>query len=150
MSLKILFFALAITLVSSCSKKNNRPLLSREAQQWLKSEAARQLKGCQRIAHNGTVLYTPDGEGHYGALWTRDFSYMVENAFDLIPKDQMKAAIRYLLNGQRKDGCIPDRVRVDGLAVYSAGPVDHPLGDPPTDNSQFMIKIGRASCRERV
>jgi len=141
MSRNFLFVALAIILASSCSKEKSRAWPSADSQQWLKSEAARQLKGCQRIAHDGTVLYTPDGEGRYGALWTRDFSYMVENAFDLIPKSQMKAAISYLLNGQRKDGCIPDRVQVDGLAVYSAGPVDHPLGDPPTDNSQFMVKL---------
>jgi len=141
MSRIFLFVALAIIFASSCGKENNLALLSAESQQWLKAEAARQLKGCRRIAHDGTVLYTPDGEGRYGALWTRGFSYMVENAFALIPTDQIKAAIRYLLNGQRKDGCIPDRVQVDGLAVYSAGPVDHPLGDPPTDNSQFMVKL---------
>ncbi len=141
MFLKIFIFVLTITIFSSCSKQNDRVMLSAKDRQWLKSEAARQLKGCQRIAHDGTVLFTPDGEGRYGALWTRDFSYMVENAFDLIPKDQMKAAILYLLHGQRKNGCIPDRVQVDGLAIYSAGPVGQPLGDPPTDNSQFMVKL---------
>jgi hypothetical protein len=90
---------------------------------------------------NGVVLFTPDGEAHYGALWTRDFAYMVENAFDLLDADEVRAAIEYLLHGQRADGCIPDRVQVDGLPVYSAGPVDKPLGDPSADNSQFMVSL---------
>jgi hypothetical protein len=53
----------------------------------------------------------------------------------------VRAAILYLLHGQRADGCIPDRVQVDGRAVYSAGPVDVPLGDPSTDNAQFMVDL---------
>jgi hypothetical protein len=109
--------------------------------EWLKAEAVRQLSGCKITAHDRTILYTPDGEGNYEALWTRDFSYMVENVFDLIPTDQILAAIKYLLNGQREDGCIPDRVQADGYSIYSAGPVNQPLGDPPADNSQFMVKL---------
>ena len=66
---------------------------------------------------------------------------MVENAFDLMPRDSVRLGILSLLAGQREDGCIPDRVQADGLAVYSAGPVGAPLGDPPTDNSQFMVKL---------
>jgi len=118
-----------------------KAIISRSEYDWLKAASRRQLEGCQQIAHNGTHLYTPDGIGSYSALWTRDFCYMVENAFDLIPPENTKAAILYLLAGQRADGCIPDRVQADGLAVYSAGPVGHPLGDPPTDNSQFMVKL---------
>lgn len=85
-------------------------------------------------------MYTPDGSGQYAALWTRDFAYMIENGYDLIPQDHIRAAIEYLIGGQRKDGCIPDRVQADGLAVYEAGPIGNPLGDPPTDNSQFLVK----------
>jgi len=108
---------------------------------WLEAEARRQLAGCVIEAHDGTPLCTPDGQGHYAALWTRDFAYMVENAPDLIPPENVRSCILYLLAGQREDGCIPDRVQADGLPVYSAGPVGEPLGDPPTDNSQFMIKL---------
>jgi len=108
---------------------------------WLEAEARRQLAGCVIEARDGTPLYTPDGQGHYAALWTRDFAYMVENAHDLIPADRVRRGILYLLAGQREDGCIPDRVQADGLAVYSAGPLGKPLGDPPTDNSQFMVKL---------
>jgi hypothetical protein len=99
------------------------------------------LQRCRITAHDGTALFTPDGVANYHALWTRDFSYMVENAGDLIDPAEIRAAIVYLLNGQRDDGCIPDRVQADGLAVYSAGPVGKPLGEPPTDNSQFMVNL---------
>ncbi len=130
---------LAVLLSVSCGRE--KVTISQDIHQWLIGEARRQLEGCTITAHDGTVLYTPDGQGHYAALWTRDFAYMVENAFHLLPKENVRRAMLYLLNSQREDGCIPDRLQADGLAVYSAGPVGHPLGDPPTDNSQFMVKL---------
>jgi len=111
---------------------------------WLENEVKRQIEGCKKIAFDRTVLYTPDGRGHYDALWTRDFSYMVENAGDMMPLNEIKDSIRYLFRGQRGDGAMPDRVRIDGLPVYYPGDVSSPLGDPPspaTDNSQFMVKL---------
>ncbi|MBI1257169.1 MAG: hypothetical protein GC204_06835 [Chloroflexi bacterium] len=108
---------------------------------WLTEACRDMLQRCRITAYDGTALFTPDGVANYHALWTRDFSYMVENAGDLIDPAEIRAAIRYLLNGQREDGCIPDRVQGDGIAVYSAGPLGKPLGDPPTDNSQFMVKL---------
>ena len=115
--------------------------MTQQAIAWLATEAKSETAGCRRTAADGTVLFTPDGQGNYGALWTRDFSYMVENAYDLLDPQEIRAAILYLLRGQRADGCIPDRVQVDGKAVYSAGPVNAPLGDPPTDNAQFMVNL---------
>lgn len=115
--------------------------MNEQAIAWLERGARREIAGCRRTAADGTVLFTPDGQGNYGALWTRDFSYMVENAYHLLEPDEVRAAILYLLRGQRADGCIPDRVQVDGTAVYSAGPTDAPLGDPPTDNAQFMVHL---------
>jgi len=109
--------------------------------EWLTQAAREQLQGCRSMAFDGTVLFTPDGQGSYGALWTRDFAYMVENAWELLDPREVRAAIGYLLRGQRADGCIPDRVQVDGLAVYSAGPAEAPLGEPPTDNTQFMVAL---------
>jgi len=116
-------------------------LISSDSLDWLTNEARRQLFGCRKIAADGTVLYTPDGTGQYDALWTRDFGYMVENAFDFIPQDHIQSAISYLLNGQRDDGCIPDRIYADGQVVYCAGPVGQPVAAPPLDNSQFMVKL---------
>jgi hypothetical protein len=110
-----------------------------EAVSWLTGRARELLKGCQVKAKDGTSLYTPDGKGNYAALWTRDYSYMVENAFDLMPREHTPAAIRYLLAGQREDGCIPDRRQPDGVSVYSAGPANAPVAAPPLDNSAFMV-----------
>jgi len=99
------------------------------------------LAGCREVAHDGTVIFRPDGSGHYNGMWTRDFCYMVEGAGQLMDRDEALAAIDYLLAAQREDGVIPDRVQGDGLAVYCAGPVDDPIGAiPPTDNAPFMVK----------
>jgi len=46
-----------------------------------------------------------------------------------------------LLEGVRQDGVAPDRVQLDGRAVYSAGSVGNPVGEPPTDNAQFLVKL---------
>ena len=89
----------------------NGEITSQETLDWLEAEAERQLLGCTIKAHDGTILYTPDGEGNYAALWTRDVAYMVENSIELLPPEDAKKAILYLLNGQRSDGCIPDRSR---------------------------------------
>jgi hypothetical protein len=100
-----------------------------------------QLKGCRVMGASGTWIHTPDGVGNYKALWTRDFYYMVEYAGDLMDPEEIKASIYYLLNGQRQDGCIPDRVNVDGKAVYSPGPDQNPLADHALDNGSFMALL---------
>ncbi|MFO1019355.1 MAG: hypothetical protein U0903_01450 [Planctomycetales bacterium] len=97
------------------------------------------LKGCRVTARDGTVLYTPDGKGNYKALWTRDFAYMVENAGDLMPAEDIERAIRYLLKGVREDGAAPDRVNPEGKAIYVAGGEQNPLGEPNLDNGPFLV-----------
>ncbi len=106
---------------------------------WLTAKTAELLAGCRVTARDGTVLYTPDGRGNYRALWTRDFAYMVENAGDLLPPEHVEAGLRYLVRAIRADGAAPDRVRPDGVAVYVAGPEDHPLGEPNLDNAAFLV-----------
>ncbi len=113
---------------------------------WLRGAATRLLKGCRTRAHDGTWLYTPDGQGHYAALWTRDFAYMLQHAGDLIPQDDALAAVRYLLAGVREtDGAAPDRVQADGVAVYVAGPAGAPMGEPNLDNGPFLV-IAADAC----
>lgn len=139
----VLFLLGAAALSTGCREATPKPeaVVSAGDIAWLDAEARRQLHGCVITARDGTPLYTPDGQAHYAALWTRDFAYMVENASDLIPRDHIRSGILYLLAGQNDAGCIPDRVQKDGMAVYSAGAVDMPLGAPPTDNSPFMVKL---------
>ena len=100
---------------------------------------SRLLNGCRITAHDGTTLYVPDGRGHYAALWTRDFAYMVLNSGHLMPLEDIAACIQYLIKGQRADGVIPDRVTPDGRAVYVAGPENQPLGGFNLDNGPFLV-----------
>ena len=83
-------------------------------------------------------MYTPDGVGNYCALWTRDFTYMVENAGDLIPAGDIEDGIQYLLDGADENGWIPDRVEADGTLRYTAGGPDFPAS-PNLDNGCFLV-----------
>jgi len=99
------------------------------------------LAACRQTAADGTVIFRPDGSGHYDAIWTRDFAYMVEGAGALMDPKETLAAIDYLLAGQREDGVIPDRRLADGTCVYLVGPNKAPLSPlPPLDNAPFIIK----------
>ncbi len=115
--------------------------LSAEKVQWLKEATLKQLEGCRVKGAGGTWIHTPDGVGNYKALWTRDFYYMVEYAGDLMDPNEIKASIYYLLNGQREDGCIPDRVNVAGQPVYSPGAPGKPMADNALDNGPFMAML---------
>ena len=115
--------------------------LSKEHVQWMKEATLQQLKGCRVKGAGGIWIHTPDGVGNYKALWTRDSYYMVEYAGDLMDPKEIKASINYLLNGQRDDGCIPDRVNVAGEPVYSPGPQNKPMADHAMDNGPFMAML---------
>ena len=115
--------------------------LSAEKVQWMKEATLNQLEGCRVEGAGGTWIHTPDGVGNYKALWTRDFCYMVEYAGDLLDPNEIKASIYYLLNGQREDGCIPDRVNAAGQPVYSPGPPGKPMADNALDNGPFMAML---------
>lgn len=107
----------------------------RRATAWLERTAGELEAGSRRIAFNGTRLYTPDGVGHYDALWTRDFEYMVEGWPDGVGAADLRNDFTYLIEAQRADGTIPDNRQADGTPDYVV------LGsDPPTDNSQFLVK----------
>lgn len=98
------------------------------------------LEGCVVTAEDGTKLYTPDGQGNYPALWTRDFAYMVEDAGDLIPLEDIKNGIEYILRAVRENGWVPDRVYKDGVAFYTAGGRDFPAA-PNLDNGCFLCLL---------
>ena len=108
---------------------------------WLREATKKQLHGCRVQGQGGVWLHTPDGVGNYRALWTRDFTYMVEYAGDLFAPNEIKQSIQYLLAGQRADGCMPDRVNVAGEGVPSPGPEQAPMADHALDNGAFMAKL---------
>ncbi len=95
------------------------------------------LDGCVIMSHNGVKLFTPDGQGNYRALWTRDFTYMVEYATELMDSEEIRQAFEYLLDKADTDGWIPDRVDETGTAFFTAGynfPAKRNL-----DNGAFLI-----------
>ncbi len=111
---------------------------------WLLAEAKRQVEGCRKPASDGkTWIYTPDGSAHYNAHWTRDFCYMVEGFPEVFSEYDLRRGCEYLLEHQREDGCIPDRVDASGHAVYGPGPGTWKsgFGDRAADNGAFMAKL---------
>jgi hypothetical protein len=105
----------------------------------LERAAKKLIDGCIIKASDGTLLYTPDGQAHYAALWTRDFASMVDYAGYLMSLKIIEKCIDYLIKGIREDGAVPDRVEVSGRPVYAAGPPDAPPGEPNIDNAQFLV-----------
>ncbi len=115
-----------------------RDQITTEDVTWVRKAARSQLEGCRIQGKGGVWMHTPDGVGNYRALWTRDFCYMVQYAGDLIDPNEIKKSIRYLLSGQRPDGCMPDRVNAAGQGVPSPGAENNPLADHALDNGPFM------------
>jgi uncharacterized protein YcfL len=136
---RFLFFLIAFFL----ARCDYAPAMTfEEAKLWLEGEALRVAKGSILSAHDGTILYTPDGSAHYRALWTRDFYYLLEGCPQAVSLEEAEACFRYLIRGQREDGAMPDRVQADGLAVYLPGPVGQGIGNlPAMDNPAFMVKL---------
>jgi hypothetical protein len=122
-------------------RKTIRQHIAADEITWMRAATRKQLRGSRMQGAGGVWLHTPDGIGSYAALWTRDFQYFVEFAGDLLEPDEVKASIKYLLDRQREDGCIPDRVNIAGKGVYSPGPEHAPMADHALDNGPFMAKL---------
>jgi hypothetical protein len=122
--------------------KSNPYGLSEEDTKWMRNATLQQLNGSRVEGAGGVWIHTPDGVGNYKALWTRDYYYyMVEYAGDLLDPEEIKASIYYLINGQREDGCIPDRVNIAGKPVYSPGGPNKPMADHAVDNAPFLAML---------
>lgn len=130
---------------------------------WARAKCEEVVHTCRLTAVDGTTLFTPDGVGHYGAQWTRDFAYLVEHGGEFLEKNEVRAAIEAQLAGQRADGVVPDRVDAHLVPIYYAGAVrgalnageslamlqendpkalHGPMGAIPTlDNPMFMVSL---------
>ncbi len=137
----IILFGCSHLAFTQSHAPNNLYGLSAQDTQGMREATKQQLGGCRVRGASDTWLHTPDWIGNYKALWTRDFYYMVEYAGDLMNQNEIKASIHYLINGQREDGCIPDRVNIQGNPVYSPGPEQKPLADHALDNGPFMALL---------
>lgn len=135
------FFSVGISSLAQKKKESNPYGISADKVAWMKEAAQKQLQGCRVLGANDTYIHTPDGVANYKSLWTRDSYYMVEYAGDLMDKKEIKASIYYLLNGQREDGCMPDRVNVKGEPVFSPGAPGNPMADHALDNGPFMAMM---------
>jgi hypothetical protein len=97
----------------------------------------------RRVARRAaTSAYTPDATHSYGAQWTRDFQYTVSGAPELMDAASVKASVRYTFAGMRADGCMPDRVQIDGMSVMAPGGMmpnntRNPAHDHAWDNGPF-------------
>jgi hypothetical protein len=141
----LILFTACLTAVTAPAANDFRKALQEQIPAediaWLREATKQQLQGCRVQGQGGVWLHTPDGVGNYRALWTRDFQYMVESAGDLLDPKEVGTSIRYLIKGQRADGCMPDRVNVMGHGVYSPGGESSPLADHALDNGAFMAKL---------
>lgn len=132
----ILVFALATTVIACNKREEHSPA---ELSILLSQVALREIQGCKRVAKDGTEIFLPDAKGKYGAMWTRDFTYMAEYAGDFFSAEQLSGAFVYIANGARaEDGWIPDRVRTDGVVIYAAGSDKNPVAGDNLDNACFL------------
>ncbi len=84
---------------------------------WMRNYMNGLMKSNRGQLDDGTTVFYADGSKHYNLIFTRGFGYIYEFAGDLIAHDDAKEFLEYTLAGQRADGCIPDRVNSDRLAI---------------------------------
>lgn len=110
------------------------------AEVWLKEQALRILQGSSRMSPSGVRMFTPDASGGYGAFWVRDWSYMIEGCPEAFSPGELRQGYLFLAGAQRKDGCMPDRVRADGRGIFSPGSEAQPFSQHGSvDQSPFMV-----------
>lgn len=113
-----------------------------EAEAWLAPQADRIIRGSSRLGKDGVRIFTPDATGGYGAFWVRDWSYSLEGRPEAFSREEVRAGYLFLAAAQRADGCMPDRVRPDGVGVFSPGGEDSPLSKHGSvDQSPFMVIV---------
>lgn len=111
---------------------------------WMRNQINGLMKSNLGQLDDGTIVFYADGTKHYNLIFTRGFAYIYQFAGNLIKHGDAKEFLEYQLDGQRADGCMPDRVNSDGLAIYSPGSKDNPLADHALDNGAF---IASSICR---
>jgi glycogen debranching enzyme len=135
----LLMLTILLSSPSACLEKAGSHALDVD---WLSCRTAQIISGCQISGVNDTKIYTPDASLSYGAQWTRDFQYMVSGAAPgMLDERSIKQAVRYQFNGQRADGCMPDRVQADGKPVFSPGAASAPFADHAWDNGPFGVLL---------
>ena len=127
---------LPICLIALCLIGAAASVRAEDKADWLKKETQRLIEGCQIEGASGVILHSPDGIGHYKGIWIRDYYYIARYAGEFVSDANMKASIQHILDRQREDGCIPNKVQFDGRPVYSVG--GKAFADHALDNASFM------------
>lgn len=70
-----------------------------------------------------------------------DFAYMVMGGGAVMDPVETKKSVRYTFAGQRADGCMPDRVQINGLSVMSPGAAGSGFADHAIDNAPFAVLL---------
>lgn len=113
-----------------------------EDEAWLGAQADRIIRAGSAVGKDGVRIFTPDASGWYRAFWVRDWSYAIEGSPQAFTRQELRDGYRLLAAAQRADGCMPDRVRADGVGIYSPGPDDDQLSaHGSTDQSPFMVIV---------
>lgn len=113
-----------------------------ENERWLRERAKLILRGSSQLGKDNIRIFTPDATGGYGAFWVRDWSYAVEGCPEAFTWDEIREGYLFLVRAQRADGCMPDRVRPDGVGVYSPGEESKPFSkNGSVDQSPFMVRL---------
>jgi hypothetical protein len=109
---------------------------------WLEARAREIIRGGSKLSASGVRMFTPDATGRYGQFWVRDWYYMIEGLPEAFTREEIRDGYLFLAAGQRDDGCMPDRVRADGVGVYSPGGEDNPLStNGSTDQSPMVVLL---------
>lgn len=77
--------------------------ISSQDMDFIKSRTCELLERCTVEAEDGIRVFTPDCSGRYPAIWTRDFSYMIEYATDLIEPTVIRDNLEYIIKHAHKD-----------------------------------------------
>jgi len=137
------FFILGIVSIEMFGQQvpsyfSNEPSFQ-ENVEWMRNYTKGLVDSNSGQLDDGTRVFFADKKKHYNLIFTRGFAYIYEFTGNLIKNEDAKAFIEYQLAGQREDGCMPDRVDSDGLAIYSPGSKNNPLADHAMDNGAFIV-----------
>ncbi len=141
-NLRICLFVLGIVSMQSFGQKVasfiDNDASFQDDVNWMRKYMNGLVKSNRGKLDDGTTVFYADKKKHYNLIFTRGFAYIYQFTGNLIKHEDAKAFIEYQLEGQRADGCMPDRVNSEGLAIYSPGSKDNPLADHAMDNGAFI------------
>lgn len=116
------------------------PMTFRAAVDWLQRKSTQMIHACRRRTRSGVTAFPPQVGGGYDAFWLRDYAYMLEGNVAAFSNQELEAAYRFFMAGQRADGAMVDCIKFDGTPIYKPG--YGTMGKHPVaDGSQFAVDV---------